>query len=55
LLSEDENGLWQISGAEGDGVYQGATTQAGGLVLNYLEAGGGSDDAALRLTLKKRR
>jgi hypothetical protein len=55
LLAKDESGLWQISGAEGDGVYQGTTTQAGGLVLNYLEAGGASVDAALRLSLKKRR
>ena len=55
LLTEDGHGQWQISGAEGDGIYQGTTTEGGGLVLNYLEAGGGADDAALRLTLSKRR
>lgn len=54
LLFEDGGGLWQIYGAEGDGTYYGSTTQDGGLVLIYLEAGGAADDAALRITLKKR-
>lgn len=55
LLSENKDGLWQLSGVEHDGFYQGTTTPVGGLILNYLEAGDGHDDAALRLTLKKRR
>jgi hypothetical protein len=50
----DDGGLWQIFGAEGDATYQGSTTADGGLVLIYLEAGRGMDDAALRITLKKR-
>ena len=50
----DDGGLWQIYGAEGDGTYQGSTTADGGLVLIYLEAGRGMDDAARRITLKKR-
>lgn len=55
LLFEDGAGLWQVYGAEGDATYQGSTTQDGGLFLIYLEAGRGVDDAAMRITLKKRR
>ena len=51
LLFEDGPGLWRISGVEGDGVYQGSTTQDGGLYLIYMEPG--SDIAILRWTLKK--
>jgi hypothetical protein len=54
LLFEDGAGLWQIYGAEGDATYFGSTTQDGGMYLIYLEPGRGTDDAAMRITLKKR-
>lgn len=51
LLFEDGPSLWRVSGVEGDGVYQGSTTQDGGLYLIYTEPG--SDIAIKRWTLKK--
>ena len=54
LLFEDGAGLWQVYGVEGDATYIGSTTQDGGMYLIYLEPGRGADDAAMRITLKKR-
>lgn len=50
----DESGVWQLYGAEGDGLYLGTVAPGGDMILNYLEAGSGVDDAALRIALKKR-
>ena len=54
LLFEDGAGLWQVYGVEGDATYIGSTTQDGGMYLIYLEPGRGVEDAAMRITLKKR-
>jgi hypothetical protein len=41
---------WRSPGA----TYIGSTTQDGGMYLIYLEPGRGVEDAAMRITLKKR-